>query len=266
MVAVAVKSNGDFKIQTARARIFQSITSVAFLMDKAPSQPVPTFRSLEKWLSAPSTSKNNLEGTLMAAFTRFASLVANPVLCNPITRKQLSPAEFIMIGYLVSSVGTRTPDNDLSMAIEELRDSVRAAHTDIRTNNAVFKTMFSFVNDFQNRLIPEAPRGLKRKRSLNDADIVMPPAPSTTALASPKALRDPLAIVAEAKRLAGKYYNKRGRDHSLEIRSSLTNLCCAFSPARVALPPGLIGLLLPPPSLFLFVLSPRSTNTATSCL
>ena len=231
-------------------------------MDKAPSQPLPTFRSLEKWLSTPSASKDNLEETLMAALTRFASLVTNPVLCNPITRKQLSPAEFIMIGYLISSVGATTADKDLSAAIGELRDSVRAAHTDIRTNNAVFKTMFSFVNDFRNRLIPEAPRGLKRKRSLNDANIVMPSPSSTMALVSSKTIRDPLAIVAEAKRLAEKHYqgtpNKHSRDHSLEIRSSRTNLCCVFSPNRVVLQP---GLLSPPPWLFLFILSLRSTNT-----
>lgn len=206
LVIDATKSNGNFKIQTARARVLQNVISVAFLIDKEPSQPLPTFKSLEKWLNASSFTKSKLRDDVLGAFTRFMSLVLDPGLSKPITRIKLSPAEFIMIGYLVSLIGESCSDEEISGAIEKLRAVVRGAHTDIRTNASVFKTMFSFVNDFHNKLFSKTSRSLKRKRAPGDSENVGPsrkrtqaPTSSTVAHVSPKK-SDPLAIVEEAKR------------------------------------------------------------------
>jgi hypothetical protein len=51
---------------------------------------------------------------------------------------------------------------------------VRAVHTDIRTNNAVFKTMFSFVNDFRTKLARKTARSSKRKRELDSLEDAEP--------------------------------------------------------------------------------------------
>jgi len=192
VVVKTAESNKDFKIQTTRARIFQNVASVVFLIAKAPSQPLPTFTSLEKWLIAISAIKNVREDMIMT-FTKFMSLVSNPRFSRPITRVKLSPAEFIMVGYLISLVRESCSDEEISRAVSELRDVVRAAHTDIRTNNTVFKTMFSFVNDFQNKLARKTARSSKRKREPDSLEIAepsrkrpsLPTRPTTTPVPGP---------------------------------------------------------------------------------
>jgi hypothetical protein len=69
-----------FRIETARARDFQSIASVAFLIAKAPSQIMPTVASLEKWLNTEAAVDDNIKEDILESFTKFISLVLNPKL------------------------------------------------------------------------------------------------------------------------------------------------------------------------------------------
>jgi hypothetical protein len=159
-----------FKIETARARDFQSIASVAFLIAKAPAQIMPTVASLEKWLNTEAAVDDSIKEDILEAFTKFISLVLNPKLSEPVKRGRLSPAEFIMICYFMSLIRKSCADEEISRAVGELRDDVRRKHDDIRTNNKVFKTMFTFVNDFRNSLVGKATTGQRAKRKRDSAE------------------------------------------------------------------------------------------------
>ncbi|KAF9650444.1 hypothetical protein BDM02DRAFT_1436731 [Thelephora ganbajun] len=159
-----------FRIETARARDFQSIASVAFLIAKAPSQIMPTVASLEKWLNTEAVVDNKTKEDILESFTKFISLVLNPKLSEPIKRGRLSPAEFITICYFMSLIRKSCADEEISRAVGDLRDDVRRKHDDIRTNNKVFKTMFAFVNNFRNSLMGKTTTGQRAKRKRDGAE------------------------------------------------------------------------------------------------
>jgi hypothetical protein len=163
-----------FKIETARARDFQSIASVAFLIAKAPSQVMPTVASLEKWLNTEVAVDDKTREDILESFTKFISLVLNPKLSEPIKRGRLSPAEFIMICYFMSLTRKSCADDEISKAVGELRDDVRRKHDDIRTNNKVFKTMFTFVNNFRNGLLGKTTSGQRAKRKRDSGEDIGP--------------------------------------------------------------------------------------------
>lgn len=159
-----------FKIETARARDFQSIASVAFLIAKAPSQVMPTVASLEKWLNSEVAVDDKTREDILESFTKFISLVLNPKLSEPIKRGRLSPAEFIMICYFMSLIRKNCADDEISKVVGDLRDDVRQKHDDIRTNNKVFKTMFTFVNNFRNGLVGKTTSGQRAKRKRDSGE------------------------------------------------------------------------------------------------
>ncbi|KAF9782462.1 hypothetical protein BJ322DRAFT_1212853 [Thelephora terrestris] len=159
-----------FRIETARARDFQSIASVAFLIAKAPSQIMPTVASLEKWLNIETGVDDTIKEDVLESFTKFISIVLNPKLSEPIKRGRLSPAEFIMICYFMSSVRKSCADEVISKAIGDLRDDVRRKHDDIRTNNKVFKTMFMFINTFRSNLVGKTTVGQRAKRKRDNTE------------------------------------------------------------------------------------------------
>lgn len=153
-----------FRIETARARDFQSLASVAFLIAKAPSQIMPTVASLEKWLNTETAVDDTIKEDILESFAKFISLVLIPKLSEPIKRGRLSPAEFIMICYFMSLIRNRCTDEEISRAVGALRDDVRQKHDDIRTNNRVFKTMFIFINNFLSGLAGKTATGQRAKR------------------------------------------------------------------------------------------------------
>ena len=159
-----------FRIETARARDFQSIASVAFLIAKAPSQIMPTVASLEKWLNTEAAVDGKIKEDILESFTKFISLVLNPKLSEPIKRGRLSPAEFIMTCYFMSLIRKGCTDEEISRAVGDLREDVRRNHDDVRTNNKVFKTMFTFVNNFRNNLVGKATTGQRAKRKRDSAE------------------------------------------------------------------------------------------------
>ena len=159
-----------FRIETARARDFQSIASVAFLIAKAPSQIMPTVASLEKWLNTEAAVDDNIKEDILESFAKFISLVLNAKLSEPIKRGRLSPAEFIMICYFMSLIRRSCTDEEISKAIGGLRDDVRRNHDDIRTNSRVFKTMFTFVNNFRNSLVGKTTTGQRAKRKRDSTE------------------------------------------------------------------------------------------------
>ena len=163
-----------FRIETARARDFQSIASVAFLIAKAPSQIMPTVASLEKWLNTEAAVDDSIKEDILESFTKFISLVLNPKLSEPIKRGRLSPAEFIMICYFMSLIRKSCGDEEISRAVGGLRDDVRQKHDDIRTNNKVFRTMFTFVNNFRNNLVGKTTTGQRAKRKRDNVEDVGP--------------------------------------------------------------------------------------------
>lgn len=161
-----------FRIETARARDFQSIASVAFLIAKAPSQIMPTVASLEKWLNTEAAVDDKIKEDILESFTKFISLVLHPKLSEPVKRGRLSPAEFIMICYFMSLIRKSCTDEEISKAVGDLRDDVRRNHDDIRTNNRVFKTMFTFVNNFRNSLVGKTTTGQRAKRKRDSTEDV----------------------------------------------------------------------------------------------
>lgn len=192
-----------FKIETARARDFQSIASVAFLIAKAPSQIMPTIASLEKWLNTEVAVDDKTRDDILESFTKFISLVLNPKLSEPIKRGRLSPAEFIMICYFMSLVRKSCADEEISKAIGDLRDDVRRKHEDIRTNSKVFKTMFTFVNNFQNSLVDKTSSGQRAKRKRDSSEDVGPdrkPIPHANVLQLPRRVKLVLPSAASSQR------------------------------------------------------------------
>jgi len=178
-----------FRIETARARDFQSIASVAFLVAKAPSQVMPTIASLEKWLNTEAAVDDNIKEDILESFTKFISLVLNPKLSEPVKRGRLSPAEFIMICYFMSLIRKSCTDEEISKAVGDLRDDVRRKHDDIRTNNKVFKTMFTFVNNFRNSLVGKTTTGQRAKRKRDSAEDVGPGRKPTPHVSTPQSAR-----------------------------------------------------------------------------
>jgi len=178
-----------FRIETARARDFQSIASVAFLIAKAPSQIMPTVASLEKWLNTEAAVDNKTKEDILESFTKFIAIVLNPKLSEPIKRGRLSPAEFIMICYLMSLIRKNCTDEEISRAVGNLRDDVRQKHDDIRTNNKVFKTMFTFVNNFRNNLISKTTTGQRAKRKRDSAEDARPGRKLTPHVGTPQVAR-----------------------------------------------------------------------------
>lgn len=199
----ATKANRDFKIQTARARVFQNVASVAFLIDKALNRPLPTYSNLEKWLNASSSTNGNLTEAVSAAFAKLVSLILDPDLSRSITRITLSPAEFIVVVYLISFVRESCSDKEIADAVGQLRSIVRNTHADIRMNNTVFKTMFSFVDDFRSNLksttktssslkrkrLPDEPKDIRSNRRRTTSRVLF-----DTACPTPKRVSDPLPI------------------------------------------------------------------------
>ena len=159
-----------FRIETARARDFQSIASVAFLIAKAPSQIMPTVASLERWLNTEAPVNDKIKEDILESFTKFISLVLHPKLSEPIKRGRLSPAEFIMTCYFMSLIRKGCADEEISRAIGELREDVRRNHDDVRTNNKVFRTMFIFVNNFRNTPVGKATTGQRAKRKRDSVE------------------------------------------------------------------------------------------------
>ena len=178
-----------FRIETARARDFQSLASVAFLIAKAPSQIMPTVASLEKWLNTEAAVDNEIKEGILESFTKFISLVLNPKLSEPIKRGRLSPAEFIMICYFMSLIRKSCADEEISRAIGDLRDDVRRKHDDIRTNNKVFKTMFTFVNNFRNNLVGKTTTGQRAKRKRDSTEDIGSGRKLATHVSTPQATR-----------------------------------------------------------------------------
>jgi hypothetical protein len=178
-----------FRIETARARDFQSIASVAFLIAKAPSQIMPTVASLEKWLNTETAVDDTVKEDILESFTKFISLVLNPKLSEPIKRGRLSPAEFIMICYFLSLIRRSCADEDISRAVGDLRNDVRQKHDDIRTNNRVFKTMFTFINDFRSSLLGKTTTGQRAKRKRDSAEDVGPGRKLAPQTGTPQAAR-----------------------------------------------------------------------------
>lgn len=178
-----------FRIETARARDFQSIASVAFLIAKAPSQIMPTVASLEKWLNTETAVDETIKEDVLESFAKFISLVLNPKLSDPIKRGRLSPAEFIMICYFMSLIRKNCTDEEISRAIADLRDDVRQKHDDIRTNNRVFKTMFTFINNFRNSLVGKTTTGQRAKRKRDSTEDTGPGRKLAPQVGSPQAAR-----------------------------------------------------------------------------
>lgn len=178
-----------FRIETARARDFQSIASVAFLVAKAPSQVMPTIASLEKWLNTEAAVDDKIKEDILESFTKFISLVLNPKLSEPIKRGKLSPAEFIMICYFMSLIRKSCVDEEISKAVGDLRDDVRRKHDDIRTNNKVFKTMFTFINNFRSGLVGKTTTGQRAKRKRDNAEDVGPDRKPTPHVDTPQVPR-----------------------------------------------------------------------------
>jgi hypothetical protein len=79
-----------------------------------------------------------------------------------------------MICYFMSLIRKSCADEEISRAVGDLRDDVRRKHDDIRTNNKVFKTMFTFVNNFRNSLIGKATTGQRAKRKRDSGEDVGP--------------------------------------------------------------------------------------------
>jgi len=105
---------------------------------------------------------------VQAVFRKYMDLVSSW------ERHRVSPVEFVMIALLVSNHINESPDV-LSQHVRQFRKTLKAAHKDLRTNSAVLKTAYNFIENC-------AKTGTKRKkddRDDNDSDYRGSPPPAS---------------------------------------------------------------------------------------
>lgn len=132
-----------------RAKDFQCLAQIAFLIDIYPKTTIPSSYQLETWLH----DTKPLTATFHANFTKtidiFIKLARDPQLSLPFNKNRdearVSPVEFTFIGLLIHVYSAELSEKQLAAAITKQRANVRAAFTDIRTNTAVVNHMVAFI-------------------------------------------------------------------------------------------------------------------------
>ena len=138
---------------------------------------------LEDWLTLGNFFHSDLRAKILDTYRIFAELVQNPEHNKVFTEPaKISPVEFTTIALLVFVHKDTITKAQLSVAVAEMREDVRAAHVDIRmdSESRVMKTMIDFIKSLKIAKISATTGGpagvagstasLKRKRAEQQSD------------------------------------------------------------------------------------------------
>ena len=134
---------------TDRGRDFQCLATIIYLIDCQPSTNTtfPGAVKLEKWLQTNKPVPEKTRAAVLETFHIFVALVKDKKYKVAFQKpSRVAPVEFSVIGLLIYLNKEKFSFVQLSQAIWQLRADVRKEHADVRANNKVTKTMFSFLH------------------------------------------------------------------------------------------------------------------------
>jgi hypothetical protein len=111
---------------------------------------IPTYTSstLEKWLyENQNPIDEGMKKTVTETYHIFSNIAekyGRETYADPV---RIAPIEFMYTIYLIHVHKRSLNELQLSKAIKDMRNTVRATHKDIRTNTAVRKTLANFVSE-----------------------------------------------------------------------------------------------------------------------
>lgn len=193
-------------------------TIAAILKGLIPSIPTYTSASLEKWLYENQDGiDEGMKKTVTETYHIFSNIAEKHGRETYTDPARIAPSEFLYTIYLIHLHKRSLNEEQLAKAIKDMRRTVRAEHKDIRLNNAVRKTLGSFVSEKLPLMIDSGKYSLgsggtaKRKAvAMHDDDVEMvdvdrPSKKRNVSFSSSLSPRKPILTVAPMKpRTAGK--------------------------------------------------------------
>jgi hypothetical protein len=169
----------DLDLDVTRGSDFRLISQAVFIIQKFSEsngtakgiRSAGTITQVEKWLSSEADITTELKEAANGTFTVFTKILENEGLKNLAGfYKRVSPIEFIFISLLISVNRDEMKLEELCKSIGDMRIAVRAVHKDVRMNNKVATTLFTFLEKMKSTGGRKTGCGSKRKREVEDMD------------------------------------------------------------------------------------------------
>ncbi|TDL23503.1 hypothetical protein BD410DRAFT_897552 [Rickenella mellea] len=132
---------------SSRGREFQCIAEIINLCQNLPKRTYTASPGLEKWLSGTELPTASFCKAMQEAFCVLSTLVREYNNTHFQKPAKISPVELLMIGVLIYKHMDTLSLGKLASAIYEMREDVREAFDDIRSNGKVVKYLFSYILD-----------------------------------------------------------------------------------------------------------------------
>ncbi|KAF8585948.1 hypothetical protein K439DRAFT_1659991 [Ramaria rubella] len=134
------------KWDVSRGRDFQGVAQLCFCCWNLPSYSMPSVPKVEKWLTTGGMPSNKFKAQVTSVLESFLYLATEPEYRQGFTQvdKRVAPVEFVFIGVLLAKM-RNSPWEDRAEAVLKMRQCTREAHKDIRSNERVMKTMWTYV-------------------------------------------------------------------------------------------------------------------------
>ncbi|KAJ2934522.1 hypothetical protein H1R20_g2569, partial [Candolleomyces eurysporus] len=134
----------------SRGKPFHNIMQMVYCCDGYPEEERTSFGGITKWLERTVEPSPAFKADINKVLKDLWQIATTRNLKSPFAAgaPRLAPVEFIFIGVLLYVLR----DHDLetkSQAISEMRAAIRSVHDDIRTNNKVAKTLWSYVKQLE---------------------------------------------------------------------------------------------------------------------
>ncbi|KAF8514161.1 hypothetical protein JB92DRAFT_3096266 [Gautieria morchelliformis] len=148
--AMYVNSDGGLtdhiKWDTSRGRDFQGVAQLCYCCWHLPHYSMPSVPKVEKWLTTAEKPSNQFKAQVADVLQSFLHLATERQYQQAFIQvdKRVAPVEFVFIGVLLAKMRNCTWD-DRAEEVLALRKHTRDEHKDVRTNERVMKTMWSFV-------------------------------------------------------------------------------------------------------------------------
>ncbi|KIJ49478.1 hypothetical protein M422DRAFT_27843 [Sphaerobolus stellatus SS14] len=138
--------NDHLSWEIKRGRDFQNMASLCYCCWNLPNFATPSATKLEKWLNSEAVPSENFINQVRSVLTTFIELASSEEYNQAFTQvdQRLAPVEFIFIGLLLAKM-RHCSYKDMGKQALELRQYTRSQHKDIRSNERVMKSMWTFV-------------------------------------------------------------------------------------------------------------------------
>ncbi|GJE95858.1 DUF262 domain-containing protein [Phanerochaete sordida] len=171
------------QLDCTRAKDFLGVAQLAYCCENLPDVRLSLGSGLEAWLKQQDAPRKDFARGIASVLSTMTTLACTPALNAAFTevKERVSPVEFIFIGVLIY-VAPHAPHAALAAQLLEMRREVRAAHTDVRTNNKVVRSLWEFVAraadelNAETRIVVPPPKESKARQPRGKKRKVSPPA------------------------------------------------------------------------------------------